>query len=141
MDLDDASIELHVLSSVYESNCHLNRILDFDSNRRRIVVEPGLVLDDLNSYLKPFGLWFPVDVSTSSRATIGGMAGNNSCGARSIVYGTMRDNVHAIDAVLTDGSTMTFGEVSDNVSHSHLSDVQSDLVTKLLDLGRNTMLR
>ena len=121
---------------VLDCTKYLNRILDFDSNRRRIAVEPGLVLDDLNSYLKPFGLWFPVDVSTSSRATIGGMAGNNSCGARSIVYGTMRDNVHAIDAVLTDGSTMTFGEVSDNVSHSHLSDVQSDLVTKLLDLGR-----
>ena len=56
------------------------------------MVEPGIVLDDLNRQLKKHGLWFPVDVSTASRATIGGMAGNNSCGGRSLRYGTMRDN-------------------------------------------------
>src|SRR3546814_20181830 len=58
---------------------------------------------------KPHGLMFPVDVSTSSRATIGGMTGNNSCGARSIHYGTMRDNVQAVDAILADGSHLPFG--------------------------------
>ncbi len=121
---------------VIDCTKYLNQIRDFDLDRQRIIVEPGLVLDDLNAYLKPFGLWFPVDVSTSSRATIGGMAGNNSCGARSIVYGTMRDNVHAIDAVLADGSAMKFGEVSDNASLAHLSDRQSKLVSGLLDLGR-----
>ncbi len=68
------------------------------------MVEPGLVLDELNRALKPHGLWFPVDVSTASRATIGGMAANNSCGARSIRYGQMRDNVHAIDALMADGN-------------------------------------
>jgi FAD/FMN-containing dehydrogenase len=56
------------------------------------------VLDDAEPALKPHGLWFPVDVSTASRATIGGMAANNSCGGRSIRYGNMRDNVIAIDA-------------------------------------------
>jgi FAD/FMN-containing dehydrogenase len=71
---------------------------------RTCLVEPGIVLDELNRQLKPHGLWFPVDVSTASRATIGGMAGNNSCGGRSIRYGMMRDNVLAIDAVLADGS-------------------------------------
>ena len=64
------------------------------------MVEPGIVLDELNRQLKPHGLWFPVDVSTASRATIGGMVGNNSCGGRSLRYGTTRDNVRAIDAVL-----------------------------------------
>jgi FAD/FMN-containing dehydrogenase len=56
-------------------------------------VEPGLVLDHLNAQLKQYGLWFPVDVSTSAQATLGGMAGNNSCGSRSIAYGNMVHNV------------------------------------------------
>ena len=77
---------------VVDFSKHLNRILSLDVENRRCVVEPGIVLDDLNRQLKKHGLWFPVDVSTASRATIGGMAGNNSCGGRSLRYGTMRDN-------------------------------------------------
>ena len=83
---------------------------------RTCVVEPGIVLDDLNRQLKATGLWFPVDVSTASRATIGGMTGNNSCGTRSIRYGIMRDNVLAIDAILADGSEARFGEVGHNLA-------------------------
>ncbi|HWI38985.1 MAG TPA: FAD-binding oxidoreductase, partial [Burkholderiales bacterium] len=64
---------------------YLNRVLEVDG--ARAVVQPGVVLDALNAYLRPKGLWFPVDVSTSAQATIGGMAGNNSCGSRSIAYG------------------------------------------------------
>lgn len=90
---------------------HLKRVLEVDTAARTCVVEPGIVLDELNRQLKATGLWFPVDVSTSSRATIGGMTGNNSCGTRSIRYGIMRDNVVAIDALLADGSKMRFGEV------------------------------
>jgi hypothetical protein len=75
------------------------------------VVEPGIVLDDLNRQLKKHGLWFPVDVSTASRATIGGMAGNNSCGGRSLRYGTMRDNTISMDAALADGTLLHFGEM------------------------------
>ena len=71
---------------------YLNRLLSLDVENRSCIVEPGIVLDDLNRQLKKHGLWFPVDVSTASRATIGGMAGNNSCGGRSLRYGTMRDN-------------------------------------------------
>ncbi|MBT6882851.1 MAG: FAD-binding protein [Rhodospirillaceae bacterium] len=115
---------------------HMNRVLEFDAKARTAWVEPGLVLDHLNAYLKPHGLWFPVDVSTSSRATIGGMTGNNSCGARSIVYGTMRDNVRAVNAILADGSEMVFGEVSDNAALGELSTEQSELVARLLDIGR-----
>src|SRR6266849_10785154 len=78
---------------VVDCSKYLNRILDLDVAGRRCIVEPGIVLDDLNRQLKPHGLWFPVDISTASRATIGGMAGNNSCGARSLRYGVTRDNV------------------------------------------------
>jgi len=98
-------------SLVVDCSKYLNRILDLDVTGRRCVVEPGIVLDDLNRQLKPHGLWFPVDISTASRATIGGMAGNNSCGARSLRYGVTRDNVLSIDAVLADGSAAHFGPV------------------------------
>jgi len=101
---------------VIDGSKHLRRLLSLDVASRRCVVEPGLVLDDLNRALKPHGLWFPVDVSTASRATIGGMAGNNSCGGRSLRYGTMRDNVVAIDAVLADGTPLRFGEVAADLS-------------------------
>ena len=70
-------------SLVVDCSKYLTRILDLDVKHRRCTVEPGIVLDDLNRQLKPHGLWFPVDISTASRATIGGMAGNNSCGGRS----------------------------------------------------------
>src|SRR6202161_2872675 len=96
---------------VVDFSKHLNRIVSLDVDNRTCVVEPGIVLDDLNRQLKPHGLWFPVDVSTASRATIGGMAGNNSCGGRSLRYGTMRDNTLSMDAALADGTMLHFGEV------------------------------
>ena len=99
---------------VVDFSRHLNRILDLDLERRRVTVQPGLVLDQLNRALRPHGLFFPVDVSTGSRATLGGMAGNNSCGARSIRYGNMVHNVHAIEGVLADGTAGRFGPVAGN---------------------------
>ena len=74
-------------------------------------VEPGVVLDQLNAHLKPLGLMFGPDVSTSDRATIGGMIGNNSAGARSLRYGKTVDHVRAVEVVLADGTTTTFGPV------------------------------
>src|SRR5215475_15778345 len=103
-------------SLVVDCSKYLNRILDLDVVGRRCVVEPGIVLDDLNRRLRPHGLWFPVDISTASRATIGGMAGNNSCGARSLRYGVTRDNVLSIDAVLADGSDLHFGSIAPDLS-------------------------
>jgi len=79
-------------------------------------VRPGIVLDELNRALKPHGLWFPVDVSTASRATIGGMAGNNSCGGKSLRYGMMRDNVLSIEAIMADGAKHKFGPVGSDTS-------------------------
>jgi FAD/FMN-containing dehydrogenase len=95
---------------VIDYSKYLNRVLSLDTENRRAVVQPGVVLDELNRFLKPHGLWFPVDVSTSSRATIGGMAANNSCGSRSIRYGRMRENTVAIDALLADGSRHRFAK-------------------------------
>ncbi len=103
-------------SLVVDCSKYLTRILELDVKRARCTVEPGIVLDDLNRQLKPHGLWFPVDISTASRATIGGMAGNNSCGGRSMRYGTMRDNVIAIEALLADGSLAHFGRIGGNIN-------------------------
>jgi FAD/FMN-containing dehydrogenase len=93
---------------VIDQSKHLNRIGAFDRDAMTVEVEPGVVLDQLNAYLKPHGLWFPVDVSTSAQATLGGMAGNNSCGSRSIAYGNMVHNVLALDAILSDGTEARF---------------------------------
>src|SRR6185312_5231222 len=96
---------------VVDTSKWLNNIVDFDEAARTVTVEPGVVLDHLNAWLKPHGLWFPVDVSTGAQCTIGGMAGNNSCGSRSIAYGNMVHNVLAIDAVLADGYEGSFGKL------------------------------
>ncbi len=116
-------------SLVVDCSKYLTRVLDVDVKRRQCTVEPGIVLDELNRQLKPHGLWFPVDISTASRATIGGMAGNNSCGGRSMRYGTMRNNVIAIDALLADGSLAHFGRIGGN-----LSDVPAPLRPLVKDL-------
>ncbi|MBS0124113.1 FAD-binding protein [Aestuariicoccus sp. KMU-90] len=97
---------------VVDNSVHFNDLLSLDVENRRCTVRPGIVLDDLNRALRPHGLWFPVDVSTASRATIGGMAGNNSCGGKSLRYGIMRDNVQSVDAILADGTKRQFGPVN-----------------------------
>ncbi len=96
---------------VVDTSKHLDAIVALDAERRRVTVQPGLVLDRLNAALAKHGLFFPVDVSTGSRATLGGMAGNNSCGARSIRYGNMVHNVHAAEAMLASGETHRFAPV------------------------------
>jgi FAD/FMN-containing dehydrogenase/Fe-S oxidoreductase len=100
---------------VIDYSRYLDRVLEFDPAGRTVWVEPGVVLDRLNRFLKPHGLFFPVDISTGSRATIGGMAANNACGARSIRYGIMVDNLLAIDALLPDGEPVYFADVPGNL--------------------------
>jgi len=121
-------------SLVIDNSKYLNGIVELDVEGRRCVVQPGIVLDELNRQLAQHGLWFPVDVSTSSRATIGGMAANNSCGQRSIYYGTMRDNVHAIDAILADGCEFRFSATG--VAGSNLPVEQQSLARDLFDIGQ-----
>ena len=94
---------------VVDTSRYLRRVGPVDRDAGAVWVEPGVVLDRLNRRLAPTGLFFPVDVATASRATIGGMAGNNSGGARSIRYGIMADNVLAVEAVLADGRVAVFG--------------------------------
>ena len=94
---------------------HIRNVLHVDAAERTAEVEPGIVLDHLNAALKPHGLWYPVDVSTSAQATLGGMAGNNSCGSRSIAYGNMVHNVIGATAWRSDGSLLELGRY-DNAS-------------------------
>ncbi len=116
---------------VIDNSKYLNKILDFDKAARTVCVQPGVVLDQLNAWLKPHGLWYPVDVSTSAQATIGGMAGNNSCGSRSIRYGNMVHNVRAIDAVMADGAEYLFGAAPADVSTLDAPAAYRELVQKL----------
>src|SRR5579863_2371448 len=120
---------------VIDLSKHLTRLLALDVANRTCVVEPGIVLDDLNRQLRQHGLWFPVDVSTASRATIGGMAGNNSCGGRSLRYGTMRDNTLSMDAALADGRMLHFGEVPRDFPRLNSTDGGLDLFSDMLALG------
>jgi FAD/FMN-containing dehydrogenase/Fe-S oxidoreductase len=94
---------------VIDCTKHLREITALDLERGEVEVQPGIVLDALNAALKRHGVWHPVDVSTSAQATLGGMAGNNSCGSRSIAYGNMVHNVAGIDCWLADGASATFG--------------------------------
>jgi FAD/FMN-containing dehydrogenase/Fe-S oxidoreductase len=90
---------------------YLNRIGIVDRDAMTVRVEPGVILDQLNAHLKPLGLMFGPDVSTSDRATIGGMIGNNSAGARSLRFGKTVDHVRAVDVVLANGTTAALGPV------------------------------
>ncbi len=121
---------------VIDFSKYLRNITAIDPEAATCTVQPGIVLDQLNTQLKQYGLWFPVDVSTASRATIGGMAGNNSCGTRSIRYGIMRDNVTAIDAILPDGTPMRFDQVPNKFSGINTPSTVRDLTRDLLEIGR-----
>jgi hypothetical protein len=91
---------------------HFTQILAFDKDLKTITVEPGIIRDELNLFLKPFGLFFGPNTSTSNRCMIGGMVGNNSSGSTSIQYGVTRDKVLQIEAILSDGTSASFQEVS-----------------------------
>src|SRR5947208_7253023 len=99
---------------VLDCSKYMDRVVALDPEARRVKVQPGVVMERLNQRLRQHKLWFPVDVSTGDRATIGGMTANNSCGSRSIRYGNMVHNVRAIDAILADGSAAHFAEVPGN---------------------------
>jgi FAD/FMN-containing dehydrogenase/Fe-S oxidoreductase len=93
---------------VVDFSKYMRNVVGFDKDRAEVTVQPGVVLDQLNAWLKPHGLWYPVDVSTSAQCTLGGMAGNNSCGSRSIRYGNMVHNVAGLDVILADGTRARF---------------------------------
>ncbi|MCC7426773.1 MAG: FAD-binding protein [Alphaproteobacteria bacterium] len=120
---------------VLDCSKHLNRVLAIDAEARTATVEPGLVLAHLNAALRKHGLFFPVDPSTHARCTLGGMAGNNSCGAKSIRYGLMADNVLAIEAILADGGSCRFAAQADNLGAAQTPPARLELVERLRALG------
>ena len=119
---------------VIDHSKHMRKIISIDADQRTAVVEPGLVLDHLNAALKNHGLWYPVDVSTSAQATLGGMAGNNSCGSRSIAYGNMVHNVIGAQAWLADGNLLDFGAYDQSQGRvRQLGDFVRDLAMQHAD--------
>ena len=99
---------------VVDVSKYFTSIIEFNESAKTITVQPGIVRDELNVFLKPYGLFFGPNTSTSNRCMMGGMVGNNSSGSTSIKYGVTRDKVLQIDAILSDGSTATFQEISSN---------------------------
>jgi FAD/FMN-containing dehydrogenase/Fe-S oxidoreductase len=95
-----------------DTSKYYNRLLEVNPEQRWVRVEPGIVLDELNAQLAPLGLRFAPDISTASRATIGGMMANNSCGARSVIYGKTIDHVLEQTVILADGSIVHFREMA-----------------------------
>ena len=91
---------------------HFTKIISFDNERKTITVQPAVIRDELNLYLKPYGLFFGPNTSTSNRCMVGGMVGNNSSGTTSIRYGVTRDKIVAIKTILSDGNTVVFKEMS-----------------------------
>jgi FAD/FMN-containing dehydrogenase/Fe-S oxidoreductase len=91
---------------VLDLSRHLARVLDLDADRRTAVVQPGVILDDLQARARPHGLRFGPDPSTHDRCTIGGMIGNNACGSRALGYGRTVDNVHTLDVVTGGGQRL-----------------------------------
>ncbi|SHN07099.1 FAD-binding and (Fe-S)-binding domain-containing protein [Polaribacter sp. KT 15] len=97
---------------VVDVSKHFTKIISFDAVNKTVTLQPGVVRDSLNVYLKEFGLFFGPNTSTSNRCMIGGMVGNNSSGSTSIKYGVTRDKVLEIKAILSDGSSATFNEIT-----------------------------
>ena len=98
---------------IIDTSKYFTAILELNVQERWVRVEPGVVLDELNAQLRPHGLRFAPDISTASRATIGGMMANNSSGARSVIYGKTIDHVIEQEVMLSDGSVVTFGPLAE----------------------------
>lgn len=108
---------------VVDISKHWNHILEINKEEKWVRVEPGVVRDELNNALKPFGLFFSPETSTSNRCCIGGMFGNNSCGTHSLVYGSTRHHVIACKGILSDGAVFDTEHI----------DRQNELLDKILD--------
>ncbi|MEZ0181865.1 FAD-binding and (Fe-S)-binding domain-containing protein [Flavobacterium oncorhynchi] len=97
---------------VVDVSKHFTKILGYNAAKKTVTVQPGVIRDELNLFLKPYGIFFAPITSTSNRAMIGGMVGNNSSGTTSIRYGVTRDKIAEVKAILSDGSEVTFGELT-----------------------------
>ncbi len=97
---------------VIDVSKYMNSIISLNTAERWVIVEPGVVLGNLNNFLEPHGLFFGPETSTANRCCMAGMLGNNSCGLHSIIYGSVRDHILEVEALLADGSVVTFRELS-----------------------------
>jgi FAD/FMN-containing dehydrogenase/Fe-S oxidoreductase len=131
---------------VVDVSKHFNRILEVNTSEQWAIVEPGIVRDDLNQHLKSLGYFFAPETSTANRAMIGGMIGNNSCGANSVVHGSTREHLLEVQAILSDGSKATFRdidvsafkELSDNEPDELISKIYQHSYRMLADAGNRT---
>ncbi len=97
---------------VVDVSKHFTKILEVNTEERWVRVQPGVIRDELNQFLRPHGLFFGPETSTANRAMIGGMVGNNSCGSNSVVYRATREHTLSVKVLLADGSEAEFGPVS-----------------------------
>jgi FAD/FMN-containing dehydrogenase/Fe-S oxidoreductase len=116
---------------VVDVSKHFNNIIEVNTNEQWAIVEPGIVRDDLNQHLKSSGYFFAPETSTANRAMIGGMIGNNSCGANSVVYGSTREHLLEVEAILSDGSKVTFGNIDSSVFGELSSSQTTELTARI----------
>ena len=119
---------------------HFTKIVSFDQINKTITVQPGVIRDELNLYLKPYGLFFGPNTSTSNRCMVGGMVGNNSSGTTSIRYGVTRDKIVEIKAILSDGSAVVFKEMSSEefIEKTKGNTLESSIYKTIYDELSNT---
>ncbi|HEX7692456.1 MAG TPA: FAD-binding oxidoreductase, partial [Sediminibacterium sp.] len=103
---------------VVDVSKHFTSIIELNEEERWVRVQPGVVRDELNLFLKPYGLLFGPETSTANRAMIGGMVGNNSCGSNSVIYRSTREHLLEVKAILSDGSEAVFGELTIDEFHA-----------------------
>ncbi len=103
---------------VVDVSKHFTQIIELNKEEKWVRVQPGVVRDELNMFLKPYGLFFGPETSTANRAMIGGMVGNNSCGSNSVVYRSTREHLLAVNAILSDGSEAVFTELTADAFHA-----------------------
>lgn len=112
---------------VVDVSKYMNKILEFNEKEHYVIVEPGVVLAELNLFLAKYGLQFGPETSTANRCVIGGMLGNNSCGLHSLVYGSVREHILEIDAILSDGSETTFKPLTKAEFHKKRNENSNQL--------------
>jgi FAD/FMN-containing dehydrogenase/Fe-S oxidoreductase len=128
---------------VMDVSKHLNKILELNEKEMWVRVEPGVVLDELNLFLKQYGLFFGPETSTSNRCNLGGMVGNNACGSHSIVYGSTRDHLLELKTILSDGSTARFHELSreEFAEKCCLQNLEGDIYRNIRDIFEDPLNR
>jgi FAD/FMN-containing dehydrogenase/Fe-S oxidoreductase len=138
------SLAGQVVSSgiIVDISRYMNKILEVNKEERWAIVQPGVVLDELNLHLKKYGLFFGPETSTSNRCNIGGMLGNNACGSHSIIYGSTRDHTIEVKTLLSDGSEVVFGPLDKQgfIEKCKLKSLEGDIyrtVQKILEDKNN----